>query len=290
MKKQAMKAHEVHHHIRHLKRHRNILYGAVVMLLIIEVAIFIFSSSQNARIIASQNELKNGIFEIINGLRQENQYQIGEIVKAISVQRQDFQNEINLLKSTQNDFSAVIEDAVKKVVTVSTDVSSATGFVVAENGYIITNYHVISDSSIINVNTYDSRNYAAEVIGFDSEKDIAILKADFDLVPFELADSDDVQVGQKVIAIGNPLGLSFTVTEGIVSAVHRAGPNGLTAYVQTDVALNPGNSGGPLINKEGKVIGVNNLKVGDGAEALGFALESNALKQAINTIAGTQLV
>ena len=285
----VMKPHEVHHHIRHLKRHRNVLYGAVIMLLIIEVAIFIFSSSQNARIIATQNELRNGIVESVNELRQENRYQIGEIVKSISTQRKDFENEINLLKSTQSDFSAVIEDAVKKVVTVSTDVSSATGFVVAENGYIVTNYHVISDSSIINVNTYDGKGYSAEVIGTDSEKDIAILKANLNIEPFVLANSNEIPVGEEVIAIGNPLGLAFTVTRGIVSAVHRTGPNGLVAYIQTDVTLNPGNSGGPLINKDGEVIGMNNFKVGD-AEALGFALESNILAESINALVGTQLV
>ncbi len=289
MVKKVAKQQELHPHIKHLKRHRNILYGAVVMLLIIEVAIFVFSSSQNARIIATQNELKSGILDYINDLRQENQFQIGEIVKSISSQRKDFEREIDLLKNTQNDFSAVIEDAVKKVVTVSTDVSSATGFVIAEDGYIITNYHVVSDSSIINVNTYDSKNYAAEVIGTDVEKDIAILKADFDLKPFELADSNGVQVGEKVIAIGNPLGLAFTVTEGIVSAVHRTGPNGLNSYIQTDVTLNPGNSGGPLINKKGQVIGMNNFKVGD-AEALGFALESNAIAESINSLVGNQIV
>lgn len=284
-----MKPHELHHHIKHLKKHRNILYGAVVMLLIIEVAIFIFSSSQNARIIATQNDLKTGILASINDLRQDNQFQIGEIVKSISSQRQDFEREITLLKNTQNDFSAVIESSVKKVVSISTDVSSATGFVVADNGYVVTNYHVISDSKIIQVNTYDNHNYPAEIIGYDSARDVALLKINIDLLHFDLADSNAVQVGEKVIAIGNPLGLAFTVTEGIVSAVHRTGPNGLNAYIQTDVTLNPGNSGGPLINKQGQVVGMNNFKVGD-AEALGFALESNFVKETVNSIAGSVIV
>jgi len=81
-------------------------------------------------------------------------------------------------------------------------------------------------------------------------------------------------VGEKVIAIGNPLGLSLSVTEGIVSGVHRIGDNNLPAYIQTDAALNPGNSGGPLINTDGKVIGINNFKI-SGTESLGFALESD---------------
>ncbi|MEK6845094.1 MAG: trypsin-like peptidase domain-containing protein, partial [Nanoarchaeota archaeon] len=89
--------------------------------------------------------------------------------------------------------------------------------------------------------------------------------------------------GERVIAIGNPLGLQFSVTEGIVSGIHRPGINELEAYVQTDAALNPGNSGGPLINKNGKVIGINNFKIGSG-ESLGFALESNYIKDAVNAI------
>ena len=99
----------------------------------------------------------------------------------------------------------------------------------------------------------------------------------------ELGNSDDLQIGKKVIAIGNPLGLSFTVTEGIVSALHREGPNGLREYIQTDVSLNPGNSGGPLINTQGQAVGMNNFKIG-GADSLGFALESNAIKETVNAI------
>ena len=89
---------------------------------------------------------------------------------------------------------------------------------------------------------------------------------------------------EKVIAIGNPLGLQFSVSEGIVSAVHRQGPSQTNSYIQTDAALNPGNSGGPLINKQGKVIGINNFKVG-GGESLGFALESNYIENIVNQIA-----
>jgi serine protease Do len=104
-----------------------------------------------------------------------------------------------------------------------------------------------------------------------------------------LANSDQLQVGKKVIAIGNPYGLSFSVTEGIISAIDRTGPNGKAEYIQTDVSLNPGNSGGPLIDTQGKVVGINNFKVSS-AESLGFALESNSLKQILNKIANSTLV
>ena len=114
--------------------------------------------------------------------------------------------------------------------------------------------------------------------------DLALLKIDGSYERIRLGNSNNVQAGEKVIAIGNPLGLQFSVSQGIVSAIHREGPNGLEAYIQTDAALNPGNSGGPLINKEGRVIGINNCKVG-GSESLGFALESNFIKEGINEIA-----
>ena len=98
--------------------------------------------------------------------------------------------------------------------------------------------------------------------------------------------SDNVKVGEKVIALGNPAGLSFTVTEGIVSAVHRKGPNNLAIYLQTDVPINPGNSGGPLVDANSKIIGLNNFKVG-GFESLGFAIESNTVSEVAGKIIET---
>ncbi|MGV8142848.1 MAG: S1C family serine protease [Candidatus Pacearchaeota archaeon] len=272
-----------------MKHHINVLYGAVVLLLIFQLISFISVSSQSAKILARQGEFEQDISGNIAEIRQENQYRIGEIVRSVSQQKNDFENQIELLKNTQQDFSLVIEDAVKKVVTVATDISAGTGFAVGEDGYILTNHHVVSGSNIIQVQTYDDKVYTAELIGSDSVKDIAVLKISTSLNGFEFADSDGVVVGQKVIAIGNPLGLSFTVTEGIVSAVHRQGPNGLNEYIQTDVTLNPGNSGGPLIDKNGEIVGMNNFKVG-GAEALGFALESNAITKTANDIVGLEIV
>jgi len=129
----------------------------------------------------------------------------------------------------------------------------------------------------------------AEVIGFNWISDVAVIKIEGKHPYLELADSDNLKPGSKVIAIGNPLGLSFTVTEGIVSAVKRVGPNSKAEYIQTDVSLNPGNSGGPLIDVNGKVVGINNFKIGE-AENLGFALESNALKNYVNEIVNSTLI
>ncbi len=272
-----------------MEHHINVLYGAVILLLIVQLVSFTFVSSQSAKLIAQQSNFEEEIKGALGSIRQENQYQIGEIVRSISQQRTDFEGQIDLLRSTQQDLSSVVEGAIKKVVTVTTDISAGTGFAVSDGSYILTNNHVIEGSSTIQVQTYSSEVYTAEVVGTDPIADIAVLRISTNLESFTLADSDSISIGQKAIAIGNPLGLSFTVTEGIVSALDREGPNGLPAYIQTDVTLNPGNSGGPLVDKDGNVIGMANFKVG-GAEGLGFALESNMLRLKTNEIVGFDII
>lgn len=272
-----------------MEHHINVLYGTVILLLIVQLVSFTFVSSQSAKLIAQQNNFEEEIKGSLGSIRQENQYQVGEIVRSISKQRTDFETQIDLLKSTQQDLSLVVESAIKKVVTVTTDISAGTGFAVSDGTYILTNNHVIDGSAAIQVQTYSNEVYTAQVVGTDALADIAVLKISGNLDSFELADSDSISIGQKVIAIGNPLGLSFTVTEGIVSALDREGPNGLSAYIQTDVTLNPGNSGGPLVDKDGNVIGMANFKVG-GAEGLGFALESNMLRIKTNEIVGFDII
>ena len=131
--------------------------------------------------------------------------------------------------------------------------------------------------------TYDDEVYDAKLIGYNDEVDVAVLKVDASLENLRFGDSDDVEVGERVIALGNPAGLSFTVTEGIVSAVDRKGSNNLEIYLQTDVPLNPGSSGGPLVNTNSRIIGINNFKVG-GYEGLGFAIESNVVKQVVDDV------
>ncbi len=269
----------MHQHIARLKAHRNVLYGIVVVLLIFQIISFVTISSQASVIKAEQAYLKS----LIDDARQENQVGIDEIVKIINQQNVDFNEKIELLKTSEQDFSGVISEVIKGVVSVRTDKSIGTGFIISPDGYVVTNYHVIRDSKIIRTTTFDNKNHEAFFIGGDELTDLAILKMDGNFDYLNFADSDAIQIGEKVIAIGNPLGLSFTVTEGIVSAVKRQGPNGLEGYVQTDVTLNPGNSGGPLINRRGEVIGINNFKIG-GAESLGFALESNKAKEVINLI------
>jgi S1-C subfamily serine protease len=156
---------------------------------------------------------------------------------------------------------------------------SGSGFVISTDGYIVTNNHVIANAHSIKVSFSDGIERNADLIGSDPHTDIAILKVyDGDLKPLQFANSDLLEPGQIAIAIGNPMGLQHTVTAGVVSATARtlrAGTGRLIDdIIQTDAALNPGNSGGPLLNSEGKVIGVNTAIV-TSAQGLCFAVSSN---------------
>ncbi len=156
------------------------------------------------------------------------------------------------------------------------------GFIVSSEGYILTNNHVVEKADDITVVMSDGREYVAELIGTDADTEVAVIKIDAkDLHVLELADSDTLEVGEWVIAIGNPFGLSHTVTAGIVSAKGR-GRIGLAEFedfIQTDAAINRGNSGGPLINLDGKVVGINTAILGPGGNiGIGFAIPANMAK------------
>ena len=140
-------------------------------------------------------------------------------------------------------------------------VSQGTGFLISDDGYLLTNHHVVDGADTVQVRLSDRREFTAEVVGSDEESDVALLKIDADGLPFlRLADARRTQAGQWVIAIGSPFGLEHSVTAGIVSAVGRSNPYAGQQYVpfiQTDVAINRGNSGGPLLNTSGEVVGIN---------------------------------
>ena len=137
--------------------------------------------------------------------------------------------------------------------------SLGSGFVISRDGFIITNYHVVKDADEIIVRLNDRRELAAEVIGTDAQTDIALLKVEArDLSTVEFGSSEDLKPGQWVVAIGSPFGFEYSVTAGIVSALRRSLPSeNYVPFIQTDVAVNPGNSGGPLFNLAGKVVGIN---------------------------------
>ena len=179
--------------------------------------------------------------------------------------------------------------------------AQGSGVIISSDGYILTNNHVVNSSSSssfyelgkaskITVQLYnDDTEYEATIIGTDEQTDLAVIKIDkTDLTAAELGDSDSVQVGEFCMALGNPLGLGSTVTDGIVSAVNRkvTDEDGYSyTAIQTNAAINSGNSGGALVNSQGQVIGINTLKVsGDGVEGVGFAIPINSTKDIINQL------
>src|SRR5262249_11890885 len=164
------------------------------------------------------------------------------------------------------------------------------GFVIDKEGHILTNYHVIADARQVEVTMHNRKKYKATVVGTDPAHDLAVIQIKAaDLVPAVLGDSRGLQVGQKVYAIGNPFGLSGTMTRGIVSSIRPVRePNGATIdeAIQTDAAINPGNSGGPLMNAHGEVIGINTMilsNVGQNA-GIGFAIPINTAKAVLNDL------
>jgi len=157
-----------------------------------------------------------------------------------------------------------------------------TGMIVDEQGHILTNNHVVGGATEIKVLLSNEQEYAAKVVGTDPKTDLAVIQIEAkEKLPYvTFGDSDKVEVGQWVVAIGHPRGLDQTVTQGIISAKHRKGitdPSSYQDFLQTDAAINPGNSGGPLLNLEGEVIGVNAAIVSEsgGFEGIGFAIPSN---------------
>ena len=271
-----------------LKKHHKWLIGSFTSLIII----FMITISIFTYMIFIRQELNyNLLNRKITNLKIETQSNINSLSEGLIETRNELESQLGIVQeefgllqaSAGEDFSGIIENSVLSIVSIRTDASRGTGFIIDEDGYVVTNAHVLNYATIIEAITYNQEIIEATLVGYDLNFDIALLKISGTYNELELGDSNDVQVGERVIAIGNPLGLGFSVTQGIISGVHRRGPNGLDVYIQTDAALNPGNSGGPLINQQGKVIGINNFKVGS-AEGLGFALESNFIKQAINDI------
>ncbi|HEY3069947.1 MAG TPA: trypsin-like peptidase domain-containing protein [Gaiellaceae bacterium] len=197
----------------------------------------------------------------------------------------------------QNTYKGVVE------ITVSTETATpfgaqaaqaqGSGFVYDAQGHIITNQHVVNGAKSISVRFWNGKTYKAELVGSDASTDLAVIKVDAPaslLQPLTLGDSSDVAVGDAVVAIGSPFGLEDSVTSGIVSALHRqmTSPNNFTINdsIQTDAAINHGNSGGPLLNSQGQVIGVNAQIESDsgGNDGVGFAIPSNTVKSIVSQL------
>lgn len=173
--------------------------------------------------------------------------------------------------------------------------ASGSGFILTADGYIVTNYHVIEDAESIKVTTYDNNSYDAKLIGYDENNDIAVLKVEATgLKPVVIGNSDNMNVGDSVVAIGNPLGeLTFSLTTGVVSALNRSITIDDTpmTLIQTDCAINSGNSGGALFNSHGEVIGITNAKYsssgrnsGSSIDNIGFAIPMNSVTETVTSI------
>ena len=199
-------------------------------------------------------------------------------------------------------YAATVNSTVGITTSVTTNIygyetmaaASGSGFLVTSDGFILTNYHVVENSNSITVTLYDGSSYEAKLIGYDASNDIAVLKIDAEgLSPVTFGNSDELVVGQEVLAIGNPLGeLTFSLTRGIISALNRdiTLSGGLRMrLIQTDCAINSGNSGGALFNMYGEVVGITNAKYsGSGSQAsvdnIGFAIPVNAVVNIVEQI------
>ncbi len=168
--------------------------------------------------------------------------------------------------------------------------SLGSGFIISRDGYVLTNNHVISEAEEIFVSLSDNEEYKATIVGKDDNTDIALIKIDSARKDFPVAvlgDSDALEIGDWVIAIGNPFGFGHTLTQGIVSAKARViGAGAYDNFIQTDAAINPGNSGGPLINMDGQVVGINTAVVSSG-QGIGFAIPINMAKEILPELKDT---
>ena len=195
------------------------------------------------------------------------------------------------ISNDNNKLVSASEKSISSVVTISSTNNQTyssnkngmgSGVIFSEDGYIVTNLHILSGNNI-DVKLNNGKNYSASIIGIDKNADIAVLKISTDdhLVPINFADSDNLKVGDKVLAIGNPYGIGTSVSSGIISATGRDYGNPYLQLIQTDAAINPGNSGGALINENGNLIGINSKifsKTG-AYQGIGFAIPSNLVVQ-----------
>ncbi len=227
----------------------------------------------------------------IEAVRQQSAEELKDISRTVGGLKEkssELESKISEINVESSDFSAIVQDVVKAVVSVRTASQQGSGVLFDERGYLLTNKHVIENAPSIRVVDHAGRLYAAEIIGTATNADLAVLKISgpvpFDYLTF--ADASSLRVGQRVIAVGNPLGLSFSVTEGIISAVNRRIDASGIEYIQTDVSINPGNSGGPLVSADKKIAGITTLKLA--GEGLGFALPSslaeNIAEQALEAV------
>jgi S1-C subfamily serine protease len=243
--------------------------------------------------------INTGIFAIAY---LNTQHQLATIQTSLTNQErrlQDLQNQIDILNYINQTglmpWPEIYNQIKHSVVLIQTDIGLGSGFIYDNKGYIITNYHVIEGANTIQVTFLDGNITGASKVGEDPYSDLAVIKVNSEattLYPVVLGSSSNLTVGEPVAAIGNPFGLSDTITSGIVSALGRTldAPGGyvIVDIIQVDAAINPGNSGGPLVNLKGQVIGINTAIIAEEEErtfvGVGFAIPSDTIKREIDDL------
>src|SRR3989338_969273 len=189
-----------------------------------------------------------------------------------------------------DEYIKVAENVIPAVVAISTLAGESknygSGAIVNKDGYILTNAHVVTNGTNISVTLPDKRIFSAKIIGVDAATDVAVIKINGKNLPIaELGDSEKIKVGEKIVAIGNPFGFDSSITTGIISAKNRnRGPTIYKDFIQIDAPINFGNSGGPLVNLDGEVIGINTFVVGSNIGSLGFAVPINLAKKVMEEL------
>ena len=253
-----------------------VVIGSVIATIAIVSAI-IFS-------LGSVVEIPNSELIVSNGNHLD---AVGEIT---SIQTS---SEFSLIEIFEKAEASVIQVNVRSVDGTSKPGNMGSGFVYSDDGYIITNNHVVDDAGKVTVTFLDGESYSAKIIGTDPDLDLAVLKVEIGstyLQPIPIGDSSQLKVGEQITAIGNPFGLSGSMTSGIVSQMGRLLPQdsgySIPDVIQTDAAINPGNSGGPLLNMRGEVVGINTAiqsSIGE-FSGIGFAVPSNTISKIVPTL------
>ena len=245
--------------------------GAVIVVVIFAILFVSPPESMKPEIVVSNGHLSSTV---------------GEITPLYS-------KSFSLIEIFEKDEAGVVKVNVQRSETANITNGVGSGFVFDKKGHIITNAHVINDAKKIIITFLDGRSYNAEIIGIDEFTDIAVIKVSADLTllhPLALGDSSNLKVGETIAAIGNPFGLSGSMTSGIVSQLGRLLPSGagysIPDIIQTDAAINPGNSGGPLLNMRGEVVGINTAIQSTTGEftGVGFAIPSQTIAKIVPTL------
>ena len=250
-----------------------IIIGGVIATIGVAFAVFVMLSSTS--------EIPNTEMIVSNGNHLET---VGDIT---SIQASSGFSLIEIFEKTEE---SVVQVNVRANDGTSKPGSMGSGFVYSDKGYIITNNHVVDDAGKVTVTFLDGESYTAKIIGTDPDLDLAVLKVEVGatyLQPIPMGDSSQLKVGEQITAIGNPFGLSGSMTSGIISQMGRLLPQdsgySIPDVIQTDAAINPGNSGGPLLNMNGEVVGINTAIQSATGEftGVGFAVPSNTVKKVV---------